>query len=312
MRQTTIIALLIALLGTGWGQANDAAPGPSEKQKPTKPDQTVEDLAALRAGSQAFVAAFNKGDAQAVAALWTEDGEYLDEAGRNFAGREAIEKGYAEFFADHAGCKIRIMIDSLRLLGDNAAVEEGRAMVEPAPEGAPGISKYTVFHVKVDGKWRMASVRDAWIETPSAYKNVVDLQWLIGSWSAEEHGAKHESVCRWVANKSFVERKYKVTYPDQTTSSGVQIIGFNPQGGHVQSWNFSSDGGHAVGVWTARENGWQAEVEGMLGNGVQTSAINLLTRIDDNAYAWQSIERSAGGIVLPDTDEIVVKRTAPH
>jgi uncharacterized protein (TIGR02246 family) len=312
MRLTAIIALLLALLGTGLGQAGDDAPSSSDKQKPAIPDQTAKDLAAIRAGSQAFVDAFDKRDAKAIAALWTKDGEYIDEAGRSFAGRAAIENGYADFFADNKDSKIRIMIDSLRLLGGNAAVEEGRAVVTPAPEGAPGISKYTVFHVKVDGKWLMASVRDTWIESPSAYKNVADLEWLIGAWSAEEHGAKHESVCRWIANKSFVERRYKVTYHDQTTSSGVQIIGFNPQGGHVQSWNFSSDGGHAVGVWTPQENGWRAEVTGMLGNGVPTSAINVLTRIDDSAYAWQSIQRRAGDIVLPDTDEIVIKRNSPR
>ena len=35
------------------------------------------DLAAIRAESRAFVAAFNKRDAKAIAALWTVDGEYV-------------------------------------------------------------------------------------------------------------------------------------------------------------------------------------------------------------------------------------------
>jgi uncharacterized protein (TIGR02246 family) len=309
MRQIIPFVLLIAMSGLCLGRPPETKETRAKKPAAARPVQAAQELAAIRAGSQAFVAAFNKGDAKSAASLWTEDGEYIDDAGRSFAGREAIEKEYADFFAANSGTKIRIMIDSLRLLSDNAAVEEGRAIVEPAPEGAPGISKYTVFHVKEDGKWLMASVRDTWVETPSAYRNVADLEWLIGAWSAEEHGAKHESVCRWVANKSFVQRTYKVTYPDQTTASGVQLIGFNPQGGHIQSWNFSSDGGHAVGVWTPRDNGWQADVEGVLGNGVPTRAVNVLTRIDDNAYAWQSMQRSAGGVELPDTDEIVIKRS---
>ena len=58
----------------------------------------------------------------------------------------------------------------------------------------------------------MSTVRDARIETPSAYRNVADLEFLIGVWTAEEHGVKTESVCRWVANKSFVERSYTVTH----------------------------------------------------------------------------------------------------
>jgi hypothetical protein len=36
--------------------------------------------------------------------------------------------------------------------------------------------------------------------------------------------------------------------------------------------------------------------------------VNLLTRLDDNAYTWQSIQRTAGARSLPDTDEVVIKR----
>src|SRR4029453_4167853 len=163
--------------------------------------------------------------------------------------------------------KIRLAIDSLKLLGDSAAIEDGRAMLDPAPAGAPATSKYTAIHVKVNGQWLMATVRDSRVETPSAFRNVADLEWLIGTWTAEENGAKTESVCRWVAGKSFVERSYTVTHAAGTSTSGVQLIGWNPQGGQVQSWNFTSDGGHAVGVWTPREGGWSAEIRGITGDG---------------------------------------------
>jgi hypothetical protein len=196
----------------------------------------------------------------------------------------------------------------LRLLSDSAAIEDGHSIVEPAPADAPAIGKYMAVHVKVDGKWLMSTVRDSRIETPSSYGNVADLEFLIGTWTAEEHGAKAESVCRWVANKSFVQRDHTVTHPDGTTTSGVQLIGWNPQEGHVQSWDFSSDGGHAVGVWSPHESGWTAEMQGITGDGTPTSAIVHLTRLDDNAYAWQSVQRTAGGVSLPDTDEVVLKR----
>lgn len=268
------------------------------------------DLAVIRDSSQAFVAAFNQGDAKGVAALWTADGEYIDETGRASSGRAAIEKEYAAFFAAHPGTKIRIALDSLKLLSDSAAIEDGRAVLDPAPAGAPATSKYTAVHVKVDGKWLMSTVRDMRVESPSAYRNLADLEWLIGTWTAEEHGVKTESVCRWVAGKSFVQRTYTTSQPDGTSTSGVQLIGWNPQGGHMQSWSFSAAGGHAVGIWTPREQGWSAEIRGTLGDGTSTIAVNRLTRLDDNAYVWQSVERTAGGESLPDTDEVVLKRRA--
>ncbi len=304
-------------LQTGQPQVKQAQVKPDQVSPPQTATPTASigkssseesDLDAIRNSSREFEEAFNKADAKAVAALWKIDGDYIDETGQVFSGRDAIEKLYADFFANQSGHRMQVIIDSLRMLGDNVAIEDGRAMLDPAPTGPPATSKYTVVHVKVDGQWLMSTVRDVRIEATSGWQNISNLEWLIGTWVAEEHGVKIESVCRWVANKSFVERKYTVTQPDQTTTSGVQLIGFNPQQGHVQSWDFSPDGGHAEGVWSAHEGGWTAEMRGVTGTGVNTASINTLTRLDDNAYVWQSVQRRVGDTELPDTDEVVMRR----
>jgi uncharacterized protein (TIGR02246 family) len=304
--ESSICLILLCASGSSVGFAEDAASRKS--QIAGKQESSESDLVTIRAQSQAFVAAFNKRDAKAIANMWTENGEYIDDVGRRFLGRDAIEKGYAQFFADGRKVTLRITIDSLRLLSKDAAIEDGRAAVDPPPAGVPGFSKYTVVHARVDGKWLMASVRDTHVETPSAYRNVADLDWLIGTWIAEAHGHKTESVCRWIANKSFVQRTYTMTRADGMKSSGVQIIGFNAEDNHVQSWNFSPDGGHAVGVWIPREGGWRAQMRGVTGDGTVTASVNLLTRLDDNAYVWQSVERTAAGTSLPDSDEVIMKR----
>lgn len=267
------------------------------------------ELAAIRAKSQAFVEAFNKNDANAVAAHWTVDGEFIDDAGRRYSGREEIAQGYAGLFASIPNAQLRMAIDSLRLLSPSAALEEGTAVVEPSPAGASGVSRYTVVHVKVDGDWQMASVRDTWVETPPAEQSAADLEWLVGTWVAEEHGNRTESHCRWMDNNRFLERKYTTTRFDGSQSTGIQLIGWNPLEGHVQSWDFSPDGGHAVGIWTPTEGGWQAEVTGFTGAGIPTAAVNILKRLDDNAYVWQSVRRRLGEISVPDTDEVILKRS---
>lgn len=308
MKCTIICCLLICATGASLSSAQESVPTSANKKPAGHSADAAESLAAIRAQSEAFVAAFNRQDADAVAAFWTQDGEYVDDAGRRFVGREAIAQGYAEFFAQGGEHEMHLMIDSLRMLSDDAAIEDGRAVVDPAPAGAPGVSKYTVVHVRVDGEWLMASVRDTWMETPSEYHNIADLEWLIGTWTAEDEGVTTESVCRWVAEKSFVQRSYTITNFDGIQTSGVQIIGWDPVDGHVQSWNFSPDGGHAVGVWTPRPGGWSAEMQGVTGDGLLTTSVNLLTRLDDNAYVWQSVQRTLGESVLPDTDEVVLKR----
>ena len=53
-----------------------------------------------------FIAAFNKGDAKAVAAFWTPDATYVDQVGREYKGREAIEKLYEKVFAARPLCSL--------------------------------------------------------------------------------------------------------------------------------------------------------------------------------------------------------------
>src|SRR4051812_25150358 len=81
-----------------------AWPGRAEEKADPK------DEAALLKNAEAFVEAFHKGDAKAVAAFWTTDGDYVDQTGRHLKGREAIEKVFAGLFAENKGLKLRITI----------------------------------------------------------------------------------------------------------------------------------------------------------------------------------------------------------
>ena len=281
---------------------------PATKPENAKDAENSDELVAIRQAAEDFAAAFNNGDASTVAAHWTEDGEYISEAGAVFSGRKAIEDEYRNFFAANPGHHIGIVIDALRLLNDSAAIEDGHMTLNQGHASSAVSTRYTAVHVKVDGKWLMSTIRDTHIDVPLSSLNMADLEWLIGTWVAEDQGSRTESVCTWVVNKSFVQRTYTVTHHDQSTSSGMQLIGFNPQGGHLQSWNFSSDGGFAAGIWSPIDNGWVAEVHGTRADGQTTTATNLLNRLDDNAYAWKSIQRTVGGESLPDTDEVIYKR----
>ncbi|BBO34228.1 YybH family protein [Lacipirellula parvula] len=267
-----------------------------------------ENTAAIQKTAIAFAEAFNRGDAKAIAGLWTASGEYIDESGAEYAGQEAIEKRYADFFKANPGAAIALEVDSVRSVSPDAAIEDGHAVLTLPPAGESTASAYSVVHVKVDGRWLMASVRDAQADGGTAHEHIADLEWLIGTWTAEEQGVTTESVCKWIGEKSFVERRYTTKAADGVETSGVQIIGWNAQAGHVQSWSFSADGSFAVGIWTPTEGGWQASITGVTLDGAATTAVNRLHRLDDNAYVWQSVNRSLDGTQLPDSDEVIMRR----
>jgi uncharacterized protein (TIGR02246 family) len=262
---------------------------------------------AVRQSAKDFAAAFDKGDAKAIAALWTEDGEFIDEAGTRIVGREAIEKRYQEFFAQNAGATIEIVIDALRGAGADTALEDGRAAVTlPSHAGASSSGKYTAVHVRRDGKWALASVRDLPGESANE-PSLADLDWMIGTWHAEHLGKEMTITCRWLADKSFVEATYARLEGGKPVTTATQIIGVDPRSGRITSWMFNADKGFAQGTWVPHETGWAIGFEGVRADGTQTTAINLLARVND-ALVWKSTHRTIGGQPLPDTEEVVLKR----
>jgi len=260
-----------------------------------------DEAGAIRQSAEAFAEAFNRGDAKAVAAFWTENGELVDEAGKTHQGRAAIEAEYAEFFKAHPGAKIRISPGSIRMIDDSTALESGTASLESPLTGA---ASYTAVHTKQNGQWLMATVR----ESSAAAESLPDLDWLVGTWTGEEHGAKSEITYSWLPDKKYLKREFTVTAPDGKATSGLQIIGVNPRTGQIVSWGFISDGGHTIGAWRPSPGGWTIEAAGMLPDGVATYAVNTLTKLDDNGYSWRSERRSVGGQSRPDTDEVILKR----
>lgn len=280
--------------------AKAAAPTPAEAQ--------AAQVEAVKKTAQAFADAFNKHDAKAVAALWSEDGEYVDAAGQRFDGRAAIEKEYAEFFAAMPQAKITVVVDDVRPAGPAAAIEDGHTQLAIEGKSAVSAARYTAVHAKIGDRWLMSSVRDvATIATPGE-SNLHDLEWLIGNWVSEQNGGRLEVECKWLAEKRFLERRYSVTRDGQAVGAGLQVIGWNGAAQTIESWTFTSDGGHAVGVWIPRRGGWVIENTGLLADGTPTTAVNFFVRIDDNSLSWKSVERSAGAALLPDSDEVVLKR----
>ena len=100
-------------------------------------DDNAKEEAAMKKNAEAFVAAFDKGDAKAVAAFWTADGDYVDETGRHMKGREEIEKAFSEFFSENKGLKVQIHIESLHFVTPDVAVEDGVTSVSEADGGPP-------------------------------------------------------------------------------------------------------------------------------------------------------------------------------
>ncbi|MHB0957051.1 MAG: YybH family protein [Pirellulaceae bacterium] len=298
--RTLVIACAAATLWTG-AQAAEHPTGLSDGAE-----------AAVRATAASFADAFNRGDAQAVAGLWTQTGTLIDDRGHRFQGRAAIEAEYAAFFRTYPGAQINVTVMSLDFLTPTVAVEDGMSQASLLHASVPVASSYTAVHVLEDGKWLMASVRERAIALSAAESRLHDLEWTIGTWVTTQDEVQLQTTFHWIANKTFIQRSYTVRQQDAVVCSGVQVIGWDPQAGQIRSWSFDSSGGYGQSLWRVTPEGWSIESCGVLADGTPTASNESLVRMpgQHDVFHWRSTDRMAGSNTLPDAGNVVMNRVA--
>ncbi|HVU87464.1 MAG TPA: SgcJ/EcaC family oxidoreductase [Pirellulales bacterium] len=276
--------------------ADDAKPSPDE--------------AAIRKAIESYTDAFNKGDAAAVANHFSETGAYIDPiTGEREVGREAIAKALADRFSLGLKPKLSVTVDSIRLLDDNVAIEEGTATIITKKSG-PEVSTYVAIHVKKDGKWQLDSVRETLLPEPEADDSspLEELSWMIGRWADKSDGASVETVCNWALDGAFITRSFTIAIEGQPLMSGTQIIAWDAANKRIRSWVFDSDGTFGEGAWTKEEDHWRIRATNTLADGSKATAVQIIKKIDDDSFTFESISRQVDGELLPNVDPITIVR----
>lgn len=264
---------------------------------------------ALKARAADFVAAFNKGDAKACAAFWTADGDYVDQARHALGGRKAIEGAFEKQFAAAKGAKLVIRTTSLRFVKGDLAIEDGTTEILYPNDVPPTGARYTAIHVKQDGEWYLASVRDAILVPPSNHDNLRELEWLAGDWVDEaEKGEAAKASYSWAENDNFLVSSFVTTLKDVPVAGGTQWIGWDGAAKQIRSWSFNSNGGFAEGTWSRDGDKWTVKVSATPRDGKKVTANVVITKVDADHLTWQSTKRSVDGKAAPDSDAVKMKR----
>jgi uncharacterized protein (TIGR02246 family) len=311
---------LALLIGAAWvrgtGQPGNPAPRRTppptaqsnyEPAKPADEDRPA-DRAAVRELTRQFARAFEKGDAAAVAATFTESGEYSSEDGQPIHGRAALAKAYADFFAKRVDLKLESKSNKIRFVGQDTAVEEG-TFTAKAKDQPTRASRYSALFVRQDGKWLIAMLKE-WGDEATEEANINDIAWLIGTWESTGGDAAARTTYEWAPNKKFIIARYTITPKDGKPMVGTQILGVDPSTGTIRSWTFDADGGIGEATWTWDDGRWAIDSDATLADGSDTTALNFLTKTGDNTFTWKSVKRTLEGDDLPDIGPITVKRVA--
>jgi uncharacterized protein (TIGR02246 family) len=303
-----VLVALLALLSaqvrsTGQDKADKPDKAPPAKADTDAKETRAGDEAALRKATADFIKAVEKGDAKAVAAAWTENGEYIDDDGTTIRGRAAIQAAYAKTFAKKKNPKVEITIESIRFPSKDTAIEEGYAKSYKGSSEQPTASRYSVLHVREGGKWLMAVLR----EWPDEGVSLRDLDWLIGTWEAKSEEADVRITYSWDDKKNSIRCRIMIKGPVKTVNA-TQVILKDPRTGQLRSWIFDDDGGFGDGAWTRDGKRWVIEASGVEADGGEMTATNILIPVDKDTFTWQSTKRTLDDEELPNIPPVKLTR----
>jgi len=251
---------LLAVLGAGLVAGKDDLPlkpgaiagAEAGQQAKAGADQERQaDTEAIQKLAQEFSKAFERGNAKAIAALYTEQCEYYDDtSGEMFRGRAEVERAYANLFKKQPRSKALVQSVSIRFLGRDTALDEGLVRLQPVGSELPLSSRYSCLCVREDGQWKIALVREWGAEE----EKLEDLNWLLGDWVARSKDREVLMSFRWNEAKTMILNQNTVKEGGRVTSSGTQRIGLDLQTGRIRSWTSDENGGQGQAFWVRDGN----------------------------------------------------------
>lgn len=274
---------------------------------PSARADAASDEDAIRRTAQTFMAAFDAADAKTVAAHFLPEGEYVTEDNTVWRGAEAIERAFADYFAQSKGVRLKVDVEAVRMVGADLAIEEGTNTVLTANNEPPTQSRYQTVHLRRDGQWKIASSRSLERKPVSAHEQLRQLEWMLGDWIDESPDADVEHHCRWSKNGNFLLAEFKVQIEGATSLDGVQRIGWDPVARQIRSWVFDSAGGFSEGLWTRVGDVWVVKMTGVGADGSTASATNSYRPSGPDRFVWTSVDRVVGGDAEPNLTVTIVR-----
>ena len=273
--------------------------------------QRESDRLALENITRAMLDAFDKQDAAALAANWTDEGEFVHNDEQPIRGRAAIEKGYAEFFKSLNGHpKLEIQSNALRFPSADTAVTETTLRLKNEDGEIVASGWQNTILIREAGQWKILIVRERDRDTGLDIK-LNDLAWLLGTWQATNDNRELTMTYDWDENHAFIRGKFTVRDSRTVIESGTQYIGKDNSKGTIRSWVFQADGGFSDELWTREGRKWSVEVHGVRADGTVLTATNIYLHLDSNTLSWQAVNQALNGTPVPDTEPIKVVRQKP-
>lgn len=285
---------------------------PVWSQPVTEEAEVAAIVKAVAAEADATVKAFNAGDAAALAAMFIQDGELVDENGTVTETRPDIEALFRRFFERFPGATLEMEVTDARAVGDDVAIEEGIRRITAEQNAAAAQVRYVAVRARDGDRWPVASYREfADDPLPTGAEMLKPLDWLVGDWLDESPDGTTKITYQWSEDGNFLLGEYNLAVGGRSASKSLQRIGWDPVEGRLRSWTFDADGGFSEGEWMAGDDGWLVKSEATLPDGTTGSATVTIRPTDADHFVVESTDRVIGGVEEPDF-KLVIARKPPE
>ena len=231
----------------------------------------------------------------------------LDDAGNVYRGVDEISALFKAFRERFPKATMELAVDSIRLAGEELAVEDGTRTVKT--EDATAVNKYTMVYVQRDGKWLVAAARETAADPePTPHDRLLPLAWLVGQWVDESAEAAIAINGRWDDSQNFLLIDFLVTVEGQVTMHSSQRIGWDPHAERIRSWVFDSDGGYGEARWVNLDGTWVLKSTATMPDGDSGSATIYIEPVDDDKFVMKGFDRIVGDASLPDFEATIVRK----
>ena len=259
--------------------------------------------------SEALMAAFNRGSAGEVAALFLPDAELTDDAGNVHKGRKEIEVLLAAFFQKFPGAHMQQKIRSSRTVAPSMTIQDGEQTIVTKDGKEKTENEMTAVLMRLEGGWAYATLQQRPMdEEPSPHDHLAPLDWLVGDWVDEDPDVNLIFSCQWSEDKNFLLVNYESRIRGKTEIKSKQRIGWDPLAGQIHTWIFDSDGGYGESRWTQVDNSWIVKSTAVMPDGQTGSATIVLEPAGHDRFILKGLDRIVGDGTLPDFQVPIVRK----
>ncbi len=265
-------------------------------------------VADVRQAAAAYVDAFKKGDAAALADQWTERA-MLVEGDSTLEGREAIVATLLAWRKQHPDGSLAVEVEDIELVAEPLARVTGVIRFTPKPGAKTIASRFTSLRVREGTTWRLAES----IVVPEHASALDELDWMIGTWKTTgvpaKDGSKNEVeiVYEKPVGATTIVGRIRYQLAGRPAVSALEVIHADRETGLVRSWIFDSIGARAEGVIESDGTTLHKTMVGTPAEGAAGTVarwVQVIAPTGDGRCTVHSIERSIDDVTVADGEPL--------